>query len=121
MDDSPTALPAFDDFAAPQDAADAIVDEVLRRRLDVQADRRKTRYLQRLEIRKPRMDENYSVPQGIAEIEEAALRLALSHVLGTMAVDQPEKFVQESILRRYVRPFTPCEVVQSEADATDAE
>ncbi|MFG2800584.1 hypothetical protein [Streptomyces pseudovenezuelae] len=120
MDDSPTAR-TFDDFAAPQDAADAIVDEVLRRRLGVQAHRRKTRYFQRFETRKPRMDENYSVPQGIAEIEEAALRLALSHVLGTMAVDQPEKFVQESILRRYIRPFTSCEVVQSEADATDAE
>ncbi|WP_331736679.1 hypothetical protein OG426_55155 (plasmid) [Streptomyces canus] len=120
MDDSPTAR-TFDDFAAPQDAADAIVDEVLRRRLGVQADRRKIRYLQRLENRKPRMDENYSVPQGIAEIEEAALRLALSHVLGTMAVDQPGKFVQESILRRYVGPFTKCEVVQPEADGTDAE
>lgn len=119
MDDSPTR--AFGDFAEPQDAADAIVDEVLRRRLDVQADRRKTRYLQRFENRKPRLDENYSTTQGVAEIEEAALCLALGHVLGTGAIGQPEKFIQESILRRYVRPFTECEVVPAARDATDGE
>lgn len=58
---------------------------------------------------------------GIAEIEEAALCLALSHVLGTMAVDQPAKFVQESILRRYVAPFTKREVVLPETDAANAQ
>lgn len=119
MDETPGR--AFDNFTEPQDAADAIVDEVLRRRLDVQADRRKTRYLQRFEDRQPRPDENYSTTQGVAEIEEAALCLALGHVLGTGAVGQPEKFIQESILRRYVRPFTECEVVLSVSDSTDGE
>lgn len=119
MDDSTSRT--FDNFADPQDAADAIVDEVLRRRLDVQADRRKTRYLQRFEDRQPRRDENYSTTQGVAEIEEAALCLALGHVLGTGALGQPEKFIQESILRRYVRPFTECEVVPSVSDSTDGE
>ncbi|MFH9419022.1 hypothetical protein [Streptomyces rochei] len=119
MDETPSRT--FDDFAAPQDAADAIIDEVLRRRLDVQADRRKTRYRQRFEYRRPRLDENYSITQGVAEIEEAALCLALGHVLGTGAIGQPEKFIQESILRRYVRPFTECEDVLAGSDFTDGE
>ncbi|NED02978.1 hypothetical protein G3I55_15070, partial [Streptomyces sp. SID6648] len=63
------------------------------------------------------LDENYSITQGVAEIEEAALCLAL----GTGAIGQPEEFIQESILRRYVRPFTECEDVLAGSDSTDGE
>lgn len=110
MDDSPTR--AFGDFAEPRvPQTQSSTRACVGRCLDVQADRRRNRYRQRFEDRQPRLDENYSTTQGRAEIEEAALRLALGHVLGPGGDLQPEKIIQESILRRYVGPFTECEVV----------
>ncbi|MFE0777098.1 hypothetical protein, partial [Streptomyces sp. NPDC058861] len=75
-------------FAAPRDAADAIVDEILRRRLAVEDTRR----------------QDLALPTE-AEVEERALLLDLAHLLEDEA--GPEAYVQEFVQRRHLTATVP--------------
>ncbi|MFE5514181.1 hypothetical protein ACFQ9J_26975 [Streptomyces sp. NPDC056529] len=86
-------------FAAPRDAADAIVDEILRRRLAAEDARRQGWCL------RVRQDSPWPGRQDLAvpteaEVEERALLLALAHLLDGEA--DPEAYVQESVQRRFL-------------------
>ncbi|MFF5287378.1 hypothetical protein [Streptomyces sp. NPDC013171] len=91
-------------FAAPREAADAIVDEILRRRLTAADARRRDRCL-----RTPRAAV-WSSFQDVAlrteaEVEERGLLLALAHLLGDE--DGPEEYVRESVRRRHLTSTVP--------------
>ncbi|QQC92680.1 hypothetical protein [Streptomyces alfalfae] len=75
-------------FAAPQDAADAIVDEILRRRINAEASRRETaqHFVE-------------AVKTFETEVEERVLHVALAHLLGN---GDAQAFVQESVHGRYL-------------------
>ncbi|MFC8795601.1 hypothetical protein [Streptomyces cinereoruber] len=86
-------------FAAPRDAADAIVDAILRRRLAIEDARRQDRCLH------ARQDSPWTEHQGVvlrieAEVGKRALLLALAHLLDYEA--DPEAYVQEPVQRRHL-------------------
>ncbi|WP_329625946.1 hypothetical protein OG357_38580 (plasmid) [Streptomyces sp. NBC_01255] len=90
-------------FAAPQDAADAIVDEILRRRISTEDAGRQGRRLRRSQQESPWFGRVDVVVQIEAEVEERALLVALAHLLEGGDV---EVFVQESVQRRYLTATT---------------
>ncbi|MFF5639621.1 hypothetical protein [Streptomyces sp. NPDC012825] len=91
-------------FAAPQEAADALVDEILRRRLAAEDVRRQDRRL------RARQDSPWPGHQDLAlpteaEVEERALLLALAHLLDDKV--DPEVYVQESVQCRHLTATVP--------------
>jgi hypothetical protein len=69
-----------DDLAAPQDAADAIVHEILRRRITTAESRRQDRNLRRTQQDNPWFGHTDLALRIEAEVEEHALLLALTHL-----------------------------------------
>ncbi|MGA4979317.1 hypothetical protein [Streptomyces cinereoruber] len=97
-------------FAAPRDAADAIVDDILRRRLAAEDTRGQDRRLRALRSSPWPGHQDLALPTE-AEVEECALLLALAHLLDDKAA--PEVYVQESVQRRHLTATVPGEVVIS--------
>ncbi|MFC7934118.1 hypothetical protein [Streptomyces cinereoruber] len=91
-------------FAAPRDAADAIVDDILRRRLATEDARRQDRRLRALRSSPWPGRQDLALPTE-AEVEERALLLALAHLLDDEA--DPETYVQESVQRRHLTATVP--------------
>ncbi|MEV3993590.1 hypothetical protein AB0J57_32300 [Streptomyces sp. NPDC049837] len=93
-------------FAAPKDAADAIVDEILRRRIATDDARRQHKRLRQTQPKSPWFDEatGYEVRRFEADMEERALLLALAHLLDG---GDAEGFVTESVQRRYLAATIP--------------
>ncbi|MFI2740953.1 hypothetical protein [Streptomyces sp. NPDC018711] len=91
-------------FAAPREAADAIVDEILRRRLTVEDARRQDRRLRaRQTARGPgvRTSPCGSRPR----LRSRGLLLELAHLLG--GEGDLEVYVQESVQRRHLTATVP--------------
>lgn len=88
-------------FAAPQNAADAIVDEILRRRITTEDARRHDRRPRQTQQDNLWFGRSDAVLRIEAEVEERALLLALAHLLED---GDAEVFVQESVQRRYLSP-----------------
>ncbi|MFF3843449.1 hypothetical protein [Streptomyces sp. NPDC001930] len=101
-----------DGFSTLQDAADAIVDEILRRRIDAAAARRQDRRLRLTQPESPWFDHRQGGTRTEAEVEERALFLALFHLLGTEDADA-ETFFQDSVQERYLTERSADEVVLS--------
>lgn len=108
------------DFAPPQEAADALVDEILACRLKTEEYDRQQRMLARVGAG-PTMGKNsgvepYHTGKEAARQEEAVLLRALSHVLGTSAVRAPEEYIRASVDRRLIRSVAPVVVARSAPD-----
>ncbi|MFC7924598.1 hypothetical protein [Streptomyces cinereoruber] len=86
-------------LAAPRDAADAIVDDILLRRLAVEDIRRQGRRLRALRSSPWPGHQDLALPTE-AEVEERALLLALAHPLDDKA--DSEAYVQGSVQRRHL-------------------
>ncbi|MFI9214374.1 hypothetical protein ACIGW7_40370 [Streptomyces sp. NPDC053253] len=104
-----------DGFSTLQDAADAIVDEILRRRIDAAAARRQDRRLRLTQPESPWFDHKSGMSTE-AEVEERALFLALFHLLGG---GDAETFFRGSVRERYLleQPATGEVVLSREAHA----
>ncbi|MFF9851765.1 hypothetical protein [Streptomyces litmocidini] len=102
-----------DGFSTLQDAADAIVDEIMRCRIAAAAARRQDRRLRQTQPASPWFGPEHERPQTEAEVEERALFLALFHLLGGGDAD-PETFFRDSVQDRHLAEQpAPGEVVFS--------
>ncbi|MFE1383521.1 hypothetical protein ACFW6S_31700 [Streptomyces sp. NPDC058740] len=101
-----------DGFSTLQDAADAIVDEILRRRIDAAAARRQDKRLRWSQPGNPWFGHPHEMPRTDAAVEERALFLALFHVLGGEDADA-ETFFRDSVQERYVEQPDPGDVALS--------
>ncbi|QKW66096.1 hypothetical protein HUT15_36865 (plasmid) [Streptomyces sp. NA03103] len=101
-------------FPDPLVAADAIVDEIVRRHLNAQEACRRA---QELDRHCPRLLEprHGSLPEAVANMEQDVFLTALHHVLGGAAV--PERYVEESIRRRYFRTRAACTIAPLDESA----
>lgn len=106
-----------DGFSPLQDAADAIVDEILRRRIDAAAARRQDKRLRLTQPESPWFGHGPGMPTE-AEAEERGLFLALSHLLGGRDADAGT-FFRDSVEERYLieQPATGEVVLSREAQA----
>ncbi|MFC7979791.1 hypothetical protein ACFUT3_31720 [Streptomyces cinereoruber] len=87
-------------FAAPRDAADAIVDEILLRRLLIAEGTRCQESYPRVRQNSQWLKGEELILRVETGVEERALLLALGHLLD--AEDDPEAYVLESVRRRHL-------------------
>jgi hypothetical protein len=107
-----------DGFSTLQDAADEIVDEILRCRIAAAGAHRQDRGLRQTQPDSPWFGPGHERPQTEAEVEERALLLAFSHLLGGGDAD-PETFFRDSVQDRYLaeQPTPGGVVLSREAQA----
>ncbi|MFJ4343300.1 hypothetical protein [Streptomyces sp. NPDC088915] len=85
-------------FTAPRDAADAIVDDILLRRLLIAGDTRCQESYPRVRQNSEWLKGQELILRIETDVKESTLLLALGHLLG--GEDNPEAYVQETVQRR---------------------